>query len=523
MKTRTILSTVAALAVAAVVLSPKTAWLPGLIGNSAKLAVTGGLEAAKSRIVQADPNNATFAFAEAGSDPAKLRDITKRFPDSALAWAAILRAPVNASTSSLMPREPDAAPLPPESQKRLAERGVEAVAQARAGGKLDPENAFFPAMEAVGWAAQGKKTEALQALHRAADKPRFDDGIPASVRGKLALLEAAQGRTPHVARMAVAASELYPHYAPLRSLVRVAQAEAVSAEKAGRIEEGFAIRQDIQRLGLRVRDDSGPFIGSLVGQAMIAISAGDPAGEKTPTWDKLQRPGESEEAAKARRLASIDEKWRTWCASHGHPERVDVLKDAQDYRAKTKGIWERAEAHNPVSVTAAMQSVALFTASALLFALAAAFGFGGWFWARRVSSPRWQERHADAKLLDIHPSRIVLPLVAGSGLGVAFLLLAGKTHGSAASALAFWGIGFLVLTGLVLEIVQLVVAKRKGAAPMASYQRNLARSGGLAAACLWILWAGVQLAIADREDVSRINLDAMIQSELKTLQAVSDE
>ena len=519
MKTRSILYPAAALAAVAVVLSPKTAWLPQMPVRGIWVAATGGLDAAKSRIVRADPNNATFALADAGSDPAKLKDATKRFPDSPLAWAAILRAPVNGSTSSLAPREPDAKPILPANQKRLAEQGVEAVRQAQAGGKLDPENAFFPAMEAIGWAAQGEAAETLAALHVAAEKPRFDDYVGNSVRGKLALLESAQGRTPHIARVAVAVSENYPDYAPLRALVRVAQAEAVEAEKAGRIEAGFAIRQDIQKLGLRVRDDSGPYIGNLVGQAMIAISAGSPAGDEAPAWKKLIEPGESDEAAQIRRQALVEEKWRTWCVAHDHPERADVLKDAEVFRAKTKGIWERAEAHNPISVTASIQSVALFTASGLLFVLAIGYALNGWISGRLIRSTRWQERHAESKFLDVHPSRIVLPIVAGSGLGVALLLLVGKAHSW--PPLAISGIAFLALMGFLLEAAQFVMAKRRGAAPMASYHRNAARSGGLAAACLWILWAGVQLAIADREDVSRINLDRMIQSELKTLQSLS--
>lgn len=521
MKTRSILFSAAALTVAAAALSPKTAWLPQMPVRAVWAAATGGFETAKSRVAQSDPNNVTLFLADAGSDPAKLKDAVKRFPDSLLAWAAILRAPANGSTSSLTPREPDGKPISPANQKRIAERGAEAVRQARAGGKLDPENSFFLAMEAIGWAAQDKTPETLAALHVAAEKPRFDDYVGSSVRGKLALLEAAQGRTPHVARVAVAVSENYAHYAPLRSLVRVAQAEAVKAEKAGRVEEGFAIRQDIQRLGLRVRDDSGPYIGNLVGQAMVAISAGSPAGEETPAWKKLRKPGESDEAAKIRHQALVEEQWRRWCVAHGHPERADAMKDAEEFRAKTKGIWERAEAHNPISVTTAMQSVALFTASALLFVLAVANGVAGWLWNRKTQSPRWQERHAESKLLDIHPSRIVLPVVASAGVGVALLLLAGNAQNSA--PLAISGIAFLTLTEIALKVVQLVVAKRRGAAPMASYHRNMARSGGLAAACLWILWAGVQLAIADREDVLRTNLDRMIQSELKTLQALSGE
>ena len=395
------------------------------------------------------------------------------------------------------------------------------MSQAQAGGKFDPENAFFPAMEAIGWAAQGEDAKMLAALHVAAEKPRFDDYVAHSVRGKLALLETSQGRTPHIARVAVAVSENYPDYAPLRALVRVAQAEAVEAEKAGRVEAGFAIRQDIQKLGLRVRDDAGPYIGNLVGQAMIAISAGSPAGEETPAWKKLRQPGESDEAAKARRQALVEEKWRTWCNSHGHPEFAELLNDAEAFRAKTKGIWERAEAHNPTSVMASMQSVAFFTASGLLFVLAIGYGLNGWISGRFVRSTRWQDRHAESKFLDVHPSRIVLPIVAGAGLGVALLLLAGKAQNW--QSLTISGIAIVALTGFVLEAGQLIVAKRRGAAVLGSYQRNMARSGGLAAACLWILWAGVQFAIGDREDVSRVNLDRMIQSELKTLQALSGE
>ena len=86
MKTRSILSTAAILAVAAVILSPKTAWLPGLVGNGVKILASGGTDAMEARVLAAQPNNGAFALADAGTDPAKLRAVVARFPQVGPQW-----------------------------------------------------------------------------------------------------------------------------------------------------------------------------------------------------------------------------------------------------------------------------------------------------------------------------------------------------------------------------------------------------------------------------------------------------
>ncbi|MGC4043268.1 MAG: hypothetical protein QM758_05645 [Armatimonas sp.] len=525
MNPRSILTVSALLAVAAVSLSPKTSWLPGMAVHAARLGVSGGVEATKAWVVQTQPQKEAFALANAGSDLAKLEVVASRFPESVTTRAALLRAQTQDYRLHLDWREPNSRAQPSaQNLERLTERGVQLVASAEVSEKLDPDNAFFPAMTAVGLAAQGKETEALIALHRAAEKPRFDDGSTALVQGKLDLLEAAQGRTPHIARMAVAAAETYPHYAPLRSLSRIALSEAVAAEKAGDVERGFEIRQDIQKLGLRVRIDSAPFIGVLVGNALIAISASEPGGANTTEWKKLQRAGESDEAAQLRRQEITGESWRAWCVAHGHPERADVWQNVWEFRTGTKDLFQRVEPRNPISVTVAMQEMSLFIASGLLFLLAAGSGLAAWLSRRTLASTRWQARFGDAPTLDIHPSRIAVPMLAGIGLGVAALLGASRFPGpDALVRLSVVGIALIALSGPIAQgTLMFVAARRKLGYPLLS-ARASARSGGLIAACLWILWAGVQFAIAAREDTLRAGLDEITHNETRTLLRLAEK
>lgn len=194
------------------------------------------------------------------------------------------------------------APLPFRSPapSHLAEFDQAAVEGAR----IDPDNAYFPAMRAVGFFAAHRDTEALASLQLAAVKKRWDDYASQEVRGTWRLREMALGEHSVLHRLPAAASILYPYMPQLRGAVRVLVYKAIEAERSGRASEGLAIRHAVMQLGGLMRAESSNEIGSLVGIAITSMAIASPAGQKAVQWqdrprvyaDYLRRLGHPEEA-----------------------------------------------------------------------------------------------------------------------------------------------------------------------------------------------------------------------------------
>src|SRR5262249_13571528 len=123
-----------------------------------------------------------------------------------------------------------------------------------------------------------RDAEALAAVQRAGQKPRFNDYAYDEVAGRWRLHEAAWGKESAFRRGVALASVLFPHYAQIRAVTRVATVKAVQAEQAGRAAEGLAIRQARLRCGARMRAQSHTLIGALVGVAISAIAMSRPGG-----------------------------------------------------------------------------------------------------------------------------------------------------------------------------------------------------------------------------------------------------
>lgn len=172
------------------------------------------------------------------------------------------------------------------------------------GARIDPDNAYFPAIRAVGLLAAHRDTEALASLRLAAGKKRWDDYASHEVRSTWRLREEALGEHSVLHRLPAAASILYPYMPQLRGAVRVLVYKAIEAERAGRAAEGLAIRHAVMQLGGLMRAESSNEIGSLVGIAITAMAIASPAGQKAVQWqdrprvyaDYLRRLGHPEEA-----------------------------------------------------------------------------------------------------------------------------------------------------------------------------------------------------------------------------------
>jgi hypothetical protein len=320
----------AAVLVALAVL-PATGWLVRLQWAGAlrpdrlARAVVGGPnggEQAAARTAARRPDDFALQLAavpmEVEGRTARFAALRARFPDRPDAAAALLRYACqeevrvgHADDQALLePRKKDAAdakprrPEAPDPKANHPEALTAFGAAAADGERMDPQNAYFPLMAAVGHYAAGRDADARAALLRAGTKPHFEDYVGASMRAKWRQIEAQAGGEPGgLARTSTAFAELFPHYAMLRGLARVAVAQAVQAELAGRPEEGVALRSAVLNVGAVMRRDSTSLIGNLVGIALEGISASRPGGAEP--LERFTGPDSGEKNAAARRAAYV--------------------------------------------------------------------------------------------------------------------------------------------------------------------------------------------------------------------------
>jgi len=195
--------------------------------------------------------------------PTRLQELLNRFPNEPTLLAAILRH--HRISPSKSPKE-----ISTFEQTALK------------GGKVDPENAYFPMMRAAELFASGKEEEALKALVKASEKSRWDNYAVAEAVGNLRLFETAFGRMNGVTKAILAESVFDPDLTYLRSAARLAVEKAIELEREGKFDDGLKIRLALIRCGKLMREHKGSRIAPLVGISIAYIAAGRPRGKRPP-------------------------------------------------------------------------------------------------------------------------------------------------------------------------------------------------------------------------------------------------
>lgn len=496
MGTRKILPWIAAASGLLVALHPNTSWLVQFPVRGIAVALTGGVEKNRQRVAEQNPQNVTLALAAAGDDLGRIQGLINRFPNSPEVCAAALRLATQEGKGVRL--------LPPDKEGKAKPQRVNTdavqtlIANAEAGARLDPENAFFPSMKAVGMLALHQDDDAWAALHEAAKKHYYNDYVAASMRGKLQLLEQTQGRTPTIPAVALVAAELFPHYAPLRAAALWAQEKAITEEKAGRIENGMTLRRNLLTLGTLIRRDASTLIGTSIGEAFCAIGTGKPNGVKVPELKEFLKTGESEESAKERRMAQVAQVWRDWALKIGQPELAEVA--AQNHER-----FVQARAHRQRTENRSLMSVQTLVSEGILLLLAA-WLFGSFM----MTALGALGKNTSAVALPAHPIRIVAPAMGIEALGVTLVLLASS---KSSMNLAWVGVGLLILGMLLPDMQTTLIARRMGL----SYKELapvVRRSVYPVLACLiLILWSALMFGLAQQENRWRARLDATITHE----------
>jgi len=319
----------------ALLLAPQTRWLvrpqlaPSLISDAQS----------RRQFVRDHPNDYPVQLGGLAIDPVSqtpadssyagqlraARSLVSRFPDNPSLRANLLRYATQElhlnrpdSSGNLLSGKPDPPPDPRRDGPPPTPAQIAAFdADAAAGERLDPDNAYFPFMRSVGLFAAHRDAEGLAAVRRAGTKTAWREYYEDEVEGKWAIMDGVYGHREAVAGSAIAAGLLFPHYQVLRAAARLATVKAVEEEQAGRAEDGLTLRRSLARCGDLMRAESNSYIGILVGIAISAVSRSRPGGTAPVTVEPgaPTSPDSNDRLARRRLDAYCD-----YVARLGHPD-----------------------------------------------------------------------------------------------------------------------------------------------------------------------------------------------------------
>ena len=328
-------------------------------------------------------------------------NVIEQFPNEPALYANLLRysmmswGPLNKNTrGASIPRGIPWKPLQDSPELRKVAQAIEI------GKKLEPDNAYFDYFEATLRFDQGRDSEALAAIHRAAAKGAFDDHVwdefDAEVRDR-------HERTPEpmdwlspVGRVALACAVIFPNYYHFRGAARVAGGHIEQDMRQGRHDRALATTTDLVRVGGVIRDRCQVAIGVLTGIAIQNIAVGhayrglggpklDPDLTSVERLDRLQA------------LAANDLRPGEWRALR------DNLARSEEFRTRMKRFagrdWTRMQ--KPIMVSAILMSV---TGVLLLLIVMLALAWG--------IACAWLAKRKQADVTGVGPSRLSTLLLA---------------------------------------------------------------------------------------------------------------
>lgn len=295
---------------------------------------------------------------------ARHQNLVSRFPNEPALYAAILRYQVmhqvriHRQDENLLAAHPEKIAFAPEPLDGAAVASFDASAEA--GESRDPDNAFFPMMLAIGQFAVNRDAEAMASIHRAAEKPRYDDYAGAEFAGLDALQADALGRRMVIDRVARSAAMSHPEFGQMRSMARLAIGLAMVSEQQGNMEAGFTARMDVMRLGDLIRAQSRTIIGSLVAIAIMELPTERPGGEP-PAANTLHEDSET------RRRAHVD-RFCTYLQRIGHGDAVNAVRARLGLLDPIGGIVSRAEPRSATGMDALYRLITWWAVGILLAA-----------------------------------------------------------------------------------------------------------------------------------------------------------
>ena len=142
---------------------------------------------------------------------------------------------------------------------------LEAAQIARAGAQLDPDNAYWPWMEAAFAFVANRDDAALQAFERAGNCARYDDYIHATLNARLKFWESVSSPSWDQ-KVALWAGTLYSHLGPMREAASLATERAMTLRKSGDNARAFALESDVLQVARLLHQQTDALFVGLVAE-----------------------------------------------------------------------------------------------------------------------------------------------------------------------------------------------------------------------------------------------------------------
>jgi hypothetical protein len=240
---------------------------------------------------------------------------------------------------------------------------------ATTGERIDPTNAFFPYLRAVGLFANHQDDAACREMVRAGSLPRFEDYGRAEIEARWRLADAANRvESGSLAKLTIQSSVLQSHYALMHDAARLAIVRAIALEQNGQPEAGFAIRRAVERAGARMRTDSSVLVGSQVGGGIAATARLRPGGAPAIPYDRRLTSEQNAEIAVSH--------YSSYLQKIGHPEEIAWTEHDHTVSPSLQRTWKHSlelEPFNGILFLAALWAVSGFILGNLFFVVI----FGG--------------------------------------------------------------------------------------------------------------------------------------------------
>jgi len=213
----------------------------------------------------------------------RIEALCQRFPDNPSAYANVLHYMTIGEVYAR--RDDDGSGPDPNADKRSHPVSSESLerfeAAVQKGRQLDPDNAYFPMMQAVGLFAIHRDAEALDAFKAAGHCSHWNVYAQDSFDGLNRLQCAAYGDRGAIQRLLNVEEQVFP-YGVLRSAARVAIHLAKDQEIAGDRENALAVRHAVMRCGSLMRSQGTAFLTVIFGNDISNIATADPGGIPNP-------------------------------------------------------------------------------------------------------------------------------------------------------------------------------------------------------------------------------------------------
>jgi hypothetical protein len=210
---------------------------------------------------------------------------------------------------------------------------------ARAGERLDPENAFFPLMRAIGLYSEAKDAEARAALQEAADCTDFADYTFVTAQALHGLMDETVVPDLYQYRWFRLASATHAYTVELEALARKLAVAASKLEASGSPVQGLAMRRDLMAVGALMKAKATSFYVNWIGRNTVAASIRHANGKTEPATNPLDDRAEPPGKARKRRMDGFIDLARSAGNPAVHSWLMEFRKEAQsDQQARKKHV-----------------------------------------------------------------------------------------------------------------------------------------------------------------------------------------